>query len=145
MPKAKKAKKTAPGVRLAGGAKLQRGLARRREVLGDAWVDQSLANTTDFTREFQSLITRYAWDEIWNRPELDAQTRRLLVLAFTLAQGRWEEFDLHFRAALEHGVPVAKLKEVLLQAAIYCGVPAANTAFKRAAALLAQRERAARD
>ena len=113
-----------------------RGLTRRREVLGPEYVDRSLANATDFTRDFQSLITRYAWDDIWNRPGLDTQTRRLLVLAFTLALGKWEEFELHFRAALEHGVPVDALKEVLLQSAIYCGVPAANTAFKRAQALV---------
>jgi 3-oxoadipate enol-lactonase len=115
-----------------------RGLARRREVLGQGYVDRSLANATDFTRDFQSLITRYAWDDIWNRPGLDTQTRRLLVIAFTLALGKWEEFELHFRAALEHGVPVEALKEVLLQSAIYCGVPAANTAFKRAQALVDQ-------
>lgn len=115
-----------------------RGLSRRREVLGQAYVDRSLANATDFTQDFQSLITRYAWDDIWNRPGLDTQTRRLLVIAFTLALGKWEEFELHFRAALEHGVPVEALKEVLLQSAIYCGVPAANTAFKRAQALVDQ-------
>jgi len=115
-----------------------RGLVRRREVLGPEYVDRSLANATDFTRDFQSLITRYAWDDIWNRPGLDTQTRRLLVIAFTLALGKWEEFELHFRAALEHGVPVETLKEVLLQSAIYCGVPAANSAFKRAQALVDQ-------
>lgn len=115
-----------------------RGLSRRREVLGSEYVDRSMAKATDFTRDFQSLITRYAWDDIWNRPGLDTQTRRMLVLAFTLALGKWEEFELHFRAALEHGVPVDALKEVLLQSAIYCGVPAANTAFKRAQALLDQ-------
>jgi 3-oxoadipate enol-lactonase len=115
-----------------------RGLVRRREVLGPEYVDRSLASATDFTRDFQSLITRYAWDDIWNRPGLDTQTRRLLVIAFTLALGKWEEFELHFRAALEHGVPVETLKEVLLQSAIYCGVPAANAAFKRAQALVDQ-------
>jgi len=115
-----------------------RGLVRRREVLGPEYVDRSVANATDFTRDFQSLITRYAWDDIWNRPGLDTQTRRLLVIAFTLALGKWEEFELHFRAALEHGVPVETLKEVLLQSAIYCGVPAANSAFKRAQALVDQ-------
>lgn len=117
-----------------------RGLARRREVLGPEYVDRSLAKATDFTRDFQSLITRYAWDDIWNRPGLDTRTRRLLVLAFTLALGKWEEFELHFRAALDDGVPVDALKEVLLQSAIYCGVPAANTAFKRAQALLDERD-----
>jgi len=113
-----------------------RGLERRKEVLGHIHVERAAAGTTAFTREFQSLITRFAWDEIWNRPGLDTETRRLLVLAFTLALGKWEEFELHFRAALEHGVPVEALKELLLQSAIYCGVPAANTAFRRAQALV---------
>jgi 3-oxoadipate enol-lactonase len=113
-----------------------KGLRRRREVLGDAWVDRALANRTPFNEELQSLITRFAWNEIWTRPGLPDETRRLLVLAFTIALGRWEEFDLHFRAALEHGVPVDTLKEVLLQSAVYCGIPAAHTAFRRAEALL---------
>jgi 4-carboxymuconolactone decarboxylase len=114
----------------------ERGTSRRREVLGDAWVDRALANRTPFNAEMQSLITRFGWNEIWTRPGLPDETRRLLVLAFTIAQGRWEEFDLHFRAALQHGVPVDTLKEVLLQSAVYCGLPAANTAFHRAEALL---------
>ncbi len=116
------------------------GLTRRREVLGDAWVDRALQERNAFNEDFQSLITRYVWSEIWTRPGLTEETRRLLVLACTIALGRWEEFDLHFRAALEHGVPVETLKEVLLQCAIYCGVPAANTAFHRARAILASRE-----
>jgi 3-oxoadipate enol-lactonase len=120
------------------GPALQRGLKRRREVLGDEWVNRSIASATDFTREFQSMITRYAWDEIWNRPGLDTQTRRLLVLGICTALGRWEEFDLHFRAAVAHGVPAEALKEALMQTAIYAGVPAANTAFKRGAAILAE-------
>jgi 3-oxoadipate enol-lactonase len=120
-------------------AAFQAGLRRRRDVLGDAWVDRALRATTPFTEEFQSLITRFAWTEIWTRPGLPDQTRRLLVLAFTIAQGRWEEFDLHVRAALDHGVPVETLKEVLLQSAIYCGVPAANTAFHRAQEILSSR------
>jgi 3-oxoadipate enol-lactonase len=112
------------------------GLEQRRKVLGDAWVDRSLANTNDFNRDFQSLITRYAWNEIWNRPGLDHKTRRLLVLATMVALGRWEEFDLHLRAAVEGGVPIEEIKEVLLQSAIYCGVPAANTAFAHALSTL---------
>jgi 3-oxoadipate enol-lactonase len=122
--------------RAPNDAEFEKGLKRRREVLGDAWVDRALQNTTGFTEEFQSLLTRYAWNEIWTRPGLDEQTRRLLVLAFTIALGRWEEFELHFRAAVEHGVPIAALKEVLLQSAVYCGLPAANTAFRRAQAIL---------
>jgi 4-carboxymuconolactone decarboxylase len=105
------------------------GLRTRRSVLGDAYVDRALARRNDFNGEFQDLITRYAWGEIWTRPGLDQRTRRLLVLAMTVALGRHEEFKLHLRAAIEHGVPKDEIKEVLLQAAIYCGVPAANTAF----------------
>lgn len=114
------------------------GLARRREVLGDVWVRRATLDATAFNADFQELITRYAWDAVWNRPGLPTETRRLLVLAFTLAQGRWEEFDLHCRAALAAGVPPETVREVLMQGAIYAGVPAANTAFKRTAALLAE-------
>jgi 3-oxoadipate enol-lactonase/4-carboxymuconolactone decarboxylase len=111
-----------------GGEPAEVGLRVRREVLGDEYVDQAIA-TNDFTREFQSLITRYAWGTIWSRPGLDYRTRRLLVLAITAAMGRWEEFRLHVRAALNHGLEDCDLKEVLLQVAIYAGVPAANTGF----------------
>jgi 4-carboxymuconolactone decarboxylase len=122
-------------------AAFERGLKRRREILGDAWVDRALASRTAFNADLQSLITRFAWDEIWTRPGLPDETRRLLVLAFTIALGRWEEFDLHFRAALEHGVPADKLKEVLLQSLVYCGVPAAHTAFNRAEAIMSKQAR----
>jgi 4-carboxymuconolactone decarboxylase len=105
------------------------GLRTRRNVLGDGYVDRALARRNDFNREFQDLLTRYAWGEIWTRPGLDQRTRRLLVLAMMVALGRHEEFKLHLRAAIEHGVSQDEVKEVLLQAAIYCGVPAANTAF----------------
>jgi len=105
------------------------GLRTRRSVLGDGYVDRALARRNEFNGEFQDLITRYAWGEIWTRPGLDQRTRRLLVLAMTVALGRQEEFKLHLRAAIEHGVAKDDVKEVLLQAAIYCGVPAANTAF----------------
>ena len=105
------------------------GLRTRRSVLGDGYVDRTLARRNDFNGEFQDLITRYAWGEIWTRPGLDQRTRRLLVLAMMVALGRQEEFKLHLRAAIEHGVAKDDVKEVLLQAAIYCGVPAANTAF----------------
>jgi 4-carboxymuconolactone decarboxylase len=105
------------------------GLRTRRSVLGDGYVDRALARRNDFNGEFQDLITRYAWGEIWTRPRLDQRTRRLLVLAMMVALGRQEEFKLHLRAAMEHGVAKDEVKEVLLQAAIYCGVPAANTAF----------------
>ena len=105
------------------------GLRTRRSVLGDGYVDRALARRNDFNGEFQDLITRYAWGEIWTRPGLDQRTRRLLVLAMTVALGRQEEFKLHLRAAIEHDVAKDDVKEVVLQAAIYCGVPAANTAF----------------
>ena len=107
-----------------------RGVVNRRSVLGDAWVDKSLSGATAFNADFQSLITRYAWHDIWGRPGLDHETRRLLVLGMTMGLARWEEFELHCRAAIEHGVALEKIKETLMQGAIYCGVPAANTAFK---------------
>ena len=112
---------------------LERGLRNRRSVLGDAWVDRSLANATSFNADFQNLITRFAWNEIWGRPGLDHKTRRAIVLSITIALGRWEEFELHVRAALlgEEGSRLSpdELKEILMQSAIYAGVPAANTAF----------------
>jgi 3-oxoadipate enol-lactonase len=107
-----------------------RGAKNRRAVLGDAWVDKSLNSANEFNAEFQSLITRYAWHDIWGRPELDHTTRRLLVLGMTMGLARWEEFELHCKAAIRGGVPLAKIKETLMQGAVYCGVPAANTAFK---------------
>ena len=109
---------------------VDRGLANRRAVLGDAWVDQSLNKATAFNAEFQSFITRYAWNDIWGRPGLDHTTRRLLVLGMTMGLARWEEFELHCKAAIRSGVPLDMIKETLMQGAIYCGVPAANTAFK---------------
>jgi 3-oxoadipate enol-lactonase len=118
----------------------ERGQRNRRAMLGDAWVDKSLANATAFNAEFQQLITRYAWHEIWGRPGLDPKTRRVIVLATTIALGRWEEYELHLRAALA-APPSTRLtpdevKEVLMQAAIYAGVPAANTAFSHAIKVL---------
>jgi 3-oxoadipate enol-lactonase/4-carboxymuconolactone decarboxylase len=112
---------------------LQAGFAVRRAMLGDAYVNKATAATTEFTREFQELITRYAWGTIWSRPELDWRTRRILVLAMTAALGRWEEFELHVRAGLANELELCDVKEVLLQTAIYAGVPAANRGFKIAA------------
>jgi 4-carboxymuconolactone decarboxylase len=115
----------------------ERGMKTRRKVLGDEWVDRAERTKTAFNTEFQDLITRYAWDEIWNRPGLDHKTRRMLVIAMTAAIGRWEEFSLHVRAALASGdLSQDDLKEVLLQAAVYCGIPTANTAFKEARAVI---------
>jgi 3-oxoadipate enol-lactonase/4-carboxymuconolactone decarboxylase len=114
----------------ASADSLQTGFELRRAVLGDAHVDNAIASTNDFTREFQELITRYAWGTIWSRPELDRRTRRLLVLAVTASLGRWEEFALHVRAGLASELELCDLKELLLQLAVYAGVPAANTGFK---------------
>jgi 3-oxoadipate enol-lactonase len=109
---------------------LDRGAANRRAMLGDAWVERSLGQANALNAEFQSQVTRHAWLDIWGRPGLDKTTRRLLVLGMTMGQARWEEFELHCRAAIRGGVPLAQIKETLMQGAIYCGVPAANTAFK---------------
>lgn len=117
--------------------RLALGFAARRAVLGDAHVDRALAGATPFTAEFQDLITRYAWGEAWSRPALPHETRRLLTLAMTIALNRPAEFKLHVRAALEHGVAAETIKEVILQSAIYCGAPAANTAFHDAAEVMA--------
>lgn len=115
------------------------GLVNRRRVLGDEWVNRALANRTPFNAEFQAFITRTAWHEVWGRPGLDDTTRRLLVLAITAAMGRWEEFQLHVRAGLEQGgFTPDQLKEVLMQLAVYAGVPAANTAFAEAGRILAE-------
>jgi len=110
--------------------RLAAGFAMRRAILGDAHVDRSIANATDLTRDFQDLITRFAWGTIWTRPGLDPKVRRLLVLAMTASLGRWEEFRLHLRSGLAAGLELPDLEEVLLQVAIYAGVPAANTAFQ---------------
>jgi 3-oxoadipate enol-lactonase/4-carboxymuconolactone decarboxylase len=108
---------------------LDAGVPVRRAVLGDAHVDRSMASTTDFNHDFQELITRFAWGTIWTRPGLDHRSRRLLVLAITASMGRWEEFRLHLRAGIAHELEWADVEEVLLQVAVYAGVPAANTGF----------------
>ena len=118
------------------------GTRKRRKVLGDAWVDKSNAKKTEFNTEFLDLISRYAWGEIWTRPGLDDRTRRLLVLGSMIALGRWEEFKLHTRSAVvEGGISKNDIKEVIMQQAIYCGVPAANTAFHTAEATFAEIEK----
>jgi len=108
---------------------LEDGFAVRRALLGDAHVDRSIAGATEFTRDFQNLITRYAWGTIWTRPGLSRRTRRLLALAIAASLGRWEEFGLHVRTGLMRELELCDLKETLLQTAIYAGVPAANTGF----------------
>lgn len=105
------------------------GMKVRREVLGDTHVDKAEAAKTAFDGEFQDLITRYAWGEIWSRPGLPRHTRSLLTIAMTVALNRTEELRLHLRASAKNGVTRDEVKEVLLQCAIYCGVPAANSAF----------------
>ncbi|MBA2946727.1 bifunctional 3-oxoadipate enol-lactonase/4-carboxymuconolactone decarboxylase PcaDC [Streptomyces himalayensis] len=112
------------------------GLKVRREVLGDAHVDRALAAADDFSGDFQELITRYAWGEIWNRPGLDRRTRSCVTLTALVAGGHLEELAFHTRAALRNGLTPAEIKEVLLHAAVYCGVPAANSAFKVAQAVI---------
>ena len=109
-----------------------RGLKRRKEVLGAEYVAARLKNKHPLTDEFQSLITRYAWGEMWTRPAFDDRTRRLLVLAMMVAMKSWEEFELHVRAGLERELSQTELKEMLMLAAIYCGVPAADSAFGHA-------------
>jgi 4-carboxymuconolactone decarboxylase len=106
------------------------GMKVRRSVLGDAHVDRSVDNLNEFNRTFQDFITRYAWGEVWARPGLPKHTRSLLTLAMMVALNREEEFKLHVRGAFNNGVTSAEIEEVLLQSAIYCGLPAANCAFR---------------
>jgi 4-carboxymuconolactone decarboxylase len=112
------------------------GMEVRREVLGDEHVDRATANATDFTRDFQELITEYAWGTIWTRPGLDRRSRSLITLTALVARGHHEELAMHVRAALRNGLTVDEIKETLLQTAIYCGVPDANTAFRIAQQVL---------
>ncbi len=120
------------------------GTAVRRKVLGNMHVDAAIANTSELTADFQDLITRYAWGEIWTRPGLDLRTRRILVLGTLVALGRWEEFRMHAAAALtEGGFSADDLKEIVLQQAIYCGVPAAHAALEAIREVLDARRRAA--
>jgi 3-oxoadipate enol-lactonase/4-carboxymuconolactone decarboxylase len=115
------------------------GLARRKEALGRAYVEARLANVDDFNREFQALITRYAWGEVWTRHVLDDRTRRLIVLGMMLSLARFEEFQMHVRSGLDAELSVDDLKEVLLLSAIYAGVPVANSGFHKAAEVLKER------
>jgi 4-carboxymuconolactone decarboxylase len=116
----------------------ERGMEVRRAVLGDEHVDRAIAGTTDFTADFQDLITRYAWGEIWTRPGLDRRTRSCITLTALVAGGHEQELAMHVRAALRNGLTADEIKEVLLQTAIYCGVPAANSAFAVAQQVLAE-------
>ncbi|MGA3197629.1 MAG: 4-carboxymuconolactone decarboxylase [Terriglobales bacterium] len=122
----------------------EQGMKVRRAVLGDAHVDRALAATTVFNRDFQDFITRNAWGDIWMRPGLPRHTRSLLTLAMMVALNRADEFRLHVRAAVNNGVTRDQIKEVLLQSAIYCGVPAANSAFHLAAEVFEEIDRIAK-
>jgi len=118
-----------------------KGMKMRREVLGDAYVDRAQANENSFNASFQELITRYAWGEIWTRPGLPRKTRSLVTIAMMVAMNRSEELRLHLRAAANNGVTRKEIQEVLLQTALYCGVPAANTAFHIAEEVFAERSK----
>jgi 4-carboxymuconolactone decarboxylase len=115
-----------------------RGMEVRREVLGDEHVDGAIEGTTEFTADFQDLITRYAWGEVWTRPGLDRRTRSAITLTALIALGHFDELAMHLRAARRNGLSDDEIKEVLLQSAIYCGVPAANHAFAVASEVLAE-------
>jgi 4-carboxymuconolactone decarboxylase len=119
----------------------EQGMKVRREVLGNAHVDKAVQNRNEFNEAFQDLITRYAWGEIWSRPGLPRQTRSMITLAMMVALNRGDEFRMHVRAALNNGVTREEIREVLLQTAIYCGVPAANNAFHIAEEVISQQGR----
>jgi 4-carboxymuconolactone decarboxylase len=119
----------------------EEGMKVRRAVLGDAHVDASLKNRNEFNEAFQDLITRYAWGEIWSRPGLPRQTRSMITLAMMVALNRFDELRMHLGAALKNGVTREEIQEVLLQTAIYCGVPAANSAFHLAQEVFGQQEK----
>jgi 4-carboxymuconolactone decarboxylase len=118
----------------------ERGMKVRREVLGDEYVDKAMAKRSAFTEDFQDLITRYAWGEIWTRPGIDRRMRSAITLSALIALGRFDELALHLRAARRNGLSEDEIKEVLLHSTIYCGVPAANTAFAVAKRVLAGEE-----
>jgi 4-carboxymuconolactone decarboxylase len=116
-----------------------RGMRIRREVLGDEYVDTAAGRTTEFTADFQDFITRYAWGEIWTRPGLDRKTRSCITLTALVALGRLDELELHLRAAIRNGLTEREIAEVFLHSAVYCGVPAANSAFAVARRVLSER------
>jgi 4-carboxymuconolactone decarboxylase len=122
--------------------RLLNGESNRRKVLGDAHVDRSLAGRNDFNAEWVEFITRYAWGEVWQRPGLDWRARSIVVLSVATALGRWEEFRIHVKGALANGLSRDEIKEVLMQCAVYAGVPAANTAFHEAQKVFAELDRA---
>ncbi len=121
---------------LTDGQRHAQGMAVRRQVLGDPHVDRAVANTSALTEDFQDLITRYAWGDIWSRPGLDRRSRSVAVLTALIALGHHDELVMHLRAALTNGLSREEISEIILQSAIYCGVPSANTAFKIAQEVL---------
>ena len=121
----------------------EQGLSARRAVHGDAHVDRAVQNRNDFNAPFQDLLTRYAWGEIWTRPGLPRHTRSLLTIAMLVALNRGEELRMHIRSAFNNGVTREQIQEVLLQCAIYCGIPAANNAFRSAEQAFAEMDAAA--
>jgi 4-carboxymuconolactone decarboxylase len=114
------------------------GMKVRRKILGETHVDRAIANTKSYTREFQELIVRWGWGAVWTRPGFDHRTRRILVIGTMMGIGRWEEFKMHLRAALEGGMSVQDIEEIFLQQSIYCGVPVANTAFHHLEDIIAE-------
>ena len=115
---------------LSDAERWEQGMTMRRRVLGDEHVDRSIAGTTDLTADFQDFITRVAWGDVWSRPGLDRRSRSVAVLTSLIAHGHHEELAMHLRAALGNGLTVEEIREVILQSAVYSGVPAANTAFR---------------
>lgn len=124
------------GESLGDASRYEQGMQMRREVLGDAHVDRAVATTTSFSADFQDFITRTAWGDIWSRPGLDRRSRSVAVLTAMIALGHHDEFSMHVAAARRNGLTVDEIKEVILQAGLYCGVPAANTAMGLAAKVL---------
>ncbi|MEU1971418.1 4-carboxymuconolactone decarboxylase [Microbacterium sp. NPDC019599] len=125
---------------LSDAERWEQGTTVRRRILGDEHVDRTIANTTDLTADFQDFITRVAWGDIWSRPGLDRRSRSIAVLTSLIAHGDHEEFALHVRAALRNGLSVTEIRELILQSAVYSGIPAANTAFRIASEVLADEE-----
>ncbi|WP_020389613.1 4-carboxymuconolactone decarboxylase [Kribbella catacumbae] len=125
---------------MTGDPAYDAGMVVRREVLGDAHVNRAEAGKTAFTEDFQALITRYAWGSVWTRPGLDRRIRSAITLTALTAGGHWDEFALHVRAAVRNGLSADEIGEIVLQCAIYCGVPAANHAFALADAVLSKAE-----
>ncbi|MFK4805715.1 4-carboxymuconolactone decarboxylase [Microbacterium sp. ZW CA_36] len=126
------------GEGLTDEERYDQGMAVRREVLSDAHVDRAIAGTNELTADFQDFITRVAWGDVWSRPGLDRRSRSVAVLTALIALGHHEELAMHLRAALRNGLTVDEIKEVILQAGVYCGVPAANTAFRIAKDVFAE-------